>query len=198
MLLPTLMLMLGACTGDQSTSQSSNSGESTSNETNSQPSPTSQTSSPTQSPGTYAPSIVTSIRMQIPDTVGAKGQTLCLDVRVGDFQKILSMQYSLNWQPKVLKFINLQNFSLENLSESNFGLKQVSEGKIGLSWYDPAVKGLTLPNGQSIYQICFDLVGAAGSESRIQITSDPVLVEVSNSQERILGIPTGKGRVVIR
>ena len=147
---------------------------------------------------TYKPTVLTSLKIEVPDTSLAKGASACLDVKVRDFVKIVSVQHSINWDAKVLKFKSVQNFQLSNVSESNFGLTQAGEGKMGFSWYDPSIKGLDLPDGKTAYQICFDVIGNSGAESRVLVSSDPVVIEVTNNEERVLGIPTGKGRVKVQ
>ena len=147
---------------------------------------------------TYKPSVLTSLKIQLPDTTLAKSSSACLDVKVKDFVKIVSVQHSINWNPKILKFKSVQNFQISNLSESNFGLTQTDQGKMGFSWYDPAVKGLDLPDDKVLYQICFDVVGNTGAESQLLISGDPVTIEVTNNEQRVLGIPTGKGRVKVQ
>lgn len=145
----------------------------------------------------YAPSVQTSLKIIIPDTSASKGSSLCLDVSVEEFKSIVSIQHSINWDPKVLRFIKVQDFQLPGLTESSFGLTETELGKCGISWYDPSVKGISLANGKPIYQICFELTGSSGSESPVRITSDPVMIEVSNAASRILGIPSGKGRIQV-
>lgn len=155
-------------------------------------------STPAGQETTYQPSAQTSLKILLPDTVAAKGETICLDVKAAEFTNIVSIQHSINWDAKVLKFSKLQNFKLVQLNQANFGLTQVKEGKLGISWYDAGVKGISQPDGQVLYQICFEVIGAAGASSPIRISSDPVTIEVSNSESRILGIPTGKGKITVK
>jgi hypothetical protein len=86
---------------------------------------------------------------------------------------------------------------LPNLGEANFGLTNSERGMLGISWYDASLKGISLEDGTKIYEMCFQVSGDSGSSSKIRVTNDPVIIEVSNSAERILGIPTGDGEVVV-
>ncbi|MCB0661885.1 MAG: hypothetical protein KDC24_04025 [Saprospiraceae bacterium] len=158
---------------------------------------TNQTAKAQQTGNTYTPSTQTALGIVIPATKAKAGESVCVPVAVKDFKGIVSMQHSINWDPKVLTFEKLQGFDLPNLGEANFGLTKTDQGMMGISWYDPSLKGINLDDGNKIYEICFKVVGTSGSSSKIRITNDPVIIEVSNTAEHILGIPTGDGEVVV-
>ena len=147
---------------------------------------------------TYKPSVKTSLGLILPDLTVKSGDEVCMDVKVKDFEKIVSIQHSVNWDPKVVTLTKVLNFKLKGLAESNFGLNYIDKGAYGFSWYDPSVKGITLPDQSPIYTICFKAIGSSGSSTPIRFSGDPVTIEVSNSQERVLGIPTGNGKITIQ
>jgi heme-binding NEAT domain protein len=147
---------------------------------------------------TYTPTTQTSLGMILPDTSVEAGSTFCVPMTVKDFKNIVSMQHSVNWDPKVLKFEKLQSFALPNLSEANFGATKTEQGLLGISWYDASLKGITLNDNTKIYEICFQTIGTSGTSTKLRITNDPVIVEVSNSDEKLLGIPTGNGQVKVK
>ncbi|MEM1121472.1 MAG: cohesin domain-containing protein, partial [Bacteroidota bacterium] len=93
------------------------------------------------------------------DEVGRKGDLIYVDVNISDFEKIVSMQYSMNWDPTVLQFEKIQNTNLKDLSNENFGLKEVAKGNLLMAWYDQSVQGVTLPDGTNIYQVVFRVIG---------------------------------------
>lgn len=160
--------------------------------------PNKNTTTPSSSDAaTYKPTVKTSLGIMIGQATISQGAETCLDVKVKDFEKIVSIQHSINWDTKVLNFNRVQNINLEGASEASFGLTYTEKGAVGFSWYDPKVQGISLSENTIIYQLCFDAIGNTGSSSTIRISSDPVQVEVSNSAERLLGIPTGKGKITI-
>lgn len=148
-------------------------------------------------PKTYKPSVKTSLSMVFPEVKAKKGEKVCMNVTVKDFDKIVSLQHSVNWDTKVLKFESVSNFKLKGMSKGSFGLSYLEKGAYGVSWYDPNVKGISVTDNSQIYDVCFTAIGESGSFSDIRITSDPVKIEVSNAAEKILGMPTGKGRITI-
>ena len=112
------------------------------------------------------------------DEVGRKGDLIFVDVNVSDFNRIVSMQYSMNWDPKVLQFEKVTNFNLKDLGGENFGLKQVAKGNLLLAWYDTSVQGVNLPSGTNIYQVVFRVIGADASKSKIKFSGNPLATEI--------------------
>lgn len=147
---------------------------------------------------TYKPSLQTSLGIVLPEISAGTGDEICLDVTVKDFNSIVSIQHSVNWDTKVLKFSKVQNFNLKGMSEASFGATNTDEGYFAVSWYDPSITGFDLADGTKIYEACFQVIGETGTSSPIRVTGKPVPVEVSTKNERILGIPTGKGKVVVK
>lgn len=156
------------------------------------------TSEGNAAPKTYAPTIKTTMSMLIPELTAKSGEQVCATVKVRDFEKIVSLQHSVNWDPKVLKLDGVSDFKLKSMSKGSFGLTYADKGSYGVSWYDPAIKGISMPDNAPIYNVCFTAIGAAGTSSPVRISSDPVKIEVSNAAEKLLGMPTGNGKVTIK
>lgn len=132
------------------------------------------------------------------DQTVAKGDTLCLDVQVRDFTNILSMQYSMNWDPKVLKFLRIDGFNLKDLSQNNFGLNRTAQGSMGTSWFDYAVQGISIPDGTAIYRVCFQVAGEPGATTQVVFSNEPVIIEISNSAEQLLGLAFKRANITIQ
>ncbi|MFZ2897586.1 MAG: cohesin domain-containing protein [Saprospiraceae bacterium] len=132
------------------------------------------------------------------DQTVSKGDTLCVDVQVRDFTNILSMQYSMNWDPKVLKFLQLGGINLKDLSQNNFGLNRTAQGSIGTSWFDYAVQGISIPDGTVIYKVCYQAVGEAGTKTEVVFSNEPVIIEISNSAEQLLGLAFKRANINIQ
>jgi hypothetical protein len=138
------------------------------------------------------------LRFVLADQTVSKGDTLCVDVTVRDFTQILSMQYTMNWNPQTLQFLKLHQFKLKDLSANNFGFNRTAQGKIGTSWFDNDVKGISIPDGTPIYQVCFLATGEPGTKDQIFFSSDPVMIEISNSKEELLNLAFNRATITIQ
>jgi hypothetical protein len=149
-----------------------------------------------QSPNTSA--VATNDLTLVAEHQAAKsGQEVCVNISVADFNNLLSMQYSLVWDPEVLVFENVQGFNLPYLGENNFGLNRRDKGILTFVWIDNALKGISLADGTVIYQICFKVKGQAGSGSEIKFSPEPTPFEVVDKSEQVLSINGVSGSVVV-
>jgi hypothetical protein len=137
------------------------------------------------------------IRILVDDQTVTAGAEVCVDLNVKDFQQVVSMQYTFTWDPSALTFKEIRNLNLKDLAMGNFGLHRTAQGMIGISWFDQDIKGITLEDGTSIYQVCFQATGKPGSKSPISFTSEPVLIEISNTAGNIIELASRRAYITI-
>ena len=143
------------------------------------------------------PPVVGSLPLTISNTKAAKGAEACVSVTARQFNEIVSMQYTMTWDPAVLKFKEVKGFGLPNMSAQNFGARAADKGILAYSWFDANVQGITQPDGKQLYEVCFEAVGSAGSSSAIQFADAPVVIEISNSASQFLDIEAKDGSVTV-
>lgn len=129
---------------------------------------------------------------------GEVNQTVCVPVSVADFQNLLSMQYTIQWDNRFLEFSGVQDFGLPWLSESNFGTQLAGEGKLTVVWIDNALQGVTRTDGQPIYNLCFKIKGGRGQSAYIGLTQQPTPYEVVNKQEKVLPLNAVSGAIQVK
>lgn len=127
-----------------------------------------------------------------------KGEQLCLGVTAKGFTGLISMQYSIRWDPKVLRFQNIANFQLPWLSEDNFGMHITDEGVVTFVWIDNDLKGVNVNDGDELYQLCFEVIGESGQESTVTLAQDPTPFEIVTVEEKIIPLKPVAGKVAIR
>ncbi len=102
----------------------------------------------------------------------AQGASFCVPVTVNDFNKIVTLQYSMNWDPTKLQFERVQGFNLKDLGSGQFAGAipgGTASGGLLVAWDDNDATGVTVPNGTKIYEVCFKALGAAGTTADITI-----------------------------
>jgi len=125
----------------------------------------------------------------------------CMDVTVMDFTDILSMEYTIAFDPEVIRFTGVNNFNLNGLTIDNFDTSLAQEGIITLKWRiadcSPDAEGVTLNDETSIYQLCFSAQGAYGAATEVAIVNEPVDVQVTrvNACPNNIGLFTETGLV---
>jgi len=107
------------------------------------------------------------------------GTTINASVMAGAIDGLTSAQFTLQWDPAVLRYLSVGDFGLRGLASDNFGTRLTDTGKLSFSWDDPQGTGATLPDGTTIFTVSFLVVGAAGTVSALALADTPTPREVS-------------------
>ncbi len=126
------------------------------------------------------------------------GGEACVAVTAREFQEIVSMQYTMKWDPAVLRFKEVKGFGLPGMAANNFGSQLAGKGLLTYSWFDINVKGITQPDGFKLYEVCFDVIGKPGSSSFVQFVNEPTVIELTNSASNFLNLKSEEGQVKVR
>lgn len=135
--------------------------------------------------------------LSVSSTSVETGDTVCLPVSVANFNSILGMEWSLDYDPALLEFVRVENFNLKDLSESAFGLPGMGTnqpGAVKLSWLDLAAQGVTLADGTVIFDACFVAVGSGTTQVGFD---ESATLEITDSDENILPFTLSEGTVDI-
>ncbi len=104
------------------------------------------------------------------DTV-AVNDTTCIDVRVKNFQDIISVQFGMTYDPALIQIQLPILFGSNPLGLSGANFNTSLPGEIKFTWFDQQAIGLDLPDSTVIFSICFIAKGAAGSTSPFNFVS---------------------------
>lgn len=141
---------------------------------------------------------LSSLTLAASNKTALSGKEVCIDVSVKDFNKILSMQYSMKWSTQKLKFNRIDGMNLAGLSAANFGAHATEQGILTFAWFDANIRGISVPDGTSIYQVCFDVLGKTGEKAYFQFTNHPTIVEISDTNGNFLDLNSTNGLIKIQ
>lgn len=136
----------------------------------------------------------------IPDTSFAKaGGKAEVNIRVKNFNKLTGLQFSLNWNPAVLKYDTVANFNLPGLSADMIGADPdtLANGKIGLLWTSFQPMGNIMADGSTMLTFVFDVVGQKGDSTAVVIADSPVFAEAYDSLGNEVQVVKGTGYVYV-
>lgn len=88
----------------------------------------------------------------VKDQTFKAGETYTIDFTTADLKNLVGYQYTLNYDPAILKFIDLNTGSLENLTKNNFVILE-EEGVINTNWFSAAA--VTIEDAVAPYSITF-------------------------------------------
>ncbi len=111
------------------------------------------------------------------DELCAIGGDTCVDVRVNDFDDMLSLAYTMEWDETIIEFdtiLDPNNFFGGDIAGSiNSSPMLVDTGALTVSWLSPnfGTDSISLMDSTIIYQVCFNGVGTDGEVSPVEFTS---------------------------
>lgn len=133
--------------------------------------------------------------------VSSYNQVVSIPVTVEHFTDILSMRYSVNWNPELLEFISLTEIGgISTLGNDDFNFAGVTMGNFVMDWDDShPVIGTTIPDFTQLYKMNFLVRGGPGTCAEISFTNSPSLIyvrRVSTGNSNI-GLLREPGKVIV-
>ncbi|MBP7699229.1 MAG: HYR domain-containing protein [Saprospiraceae bacterium] len=118
-----------------------------------------------------------------------------IDVTTENFDSILSIQYTHQWDASILQFDSVTSLLLHPFS--NFGYDSVSIGKLSFSWLDSLQTTRTFTDGTVIYSLYFTAIGTAGNASDLTYALTPTSPEATVMGPDSVDIKFDNGLLVI-
>ncbi len=140
-------------------------------------------------------------RIFVTDETADPGTEVCMDVKVEGFNDIISWQFHLVYDPSRLQFTSVGNYNagLPGLSSQSVtipGQGVVQPGRIVFGWDSSNGLGATVPDGTTILQVCFNVLGNGGTTD-VQFSDDQLPFEVRKSSGTIVPFNSTDGTVTI-
>ncbi len=133
-----------------------------------------------------------------PTDVTFSGTMFKADIRVVDFNTILSTQFTVNWDPQVLRYVRVSNFVLASSSETdNFGDTRAQQGMLAFSWFDFALNGRSLPDSAVLFSINFEVIGAPQTSSHISFTDEIAVREIVDASSEAITAKYFNGEILV-
>lgn len=130
-----------------------------------------------------------------------EGSELVVPISVTGFANMGSLRFSVNWDPAVLQFENVEQFGLVGLAADDFGVTDVSDGSASVSWEGAGDIGQTLADESVVFGIRFGSIGTAGNASAVIVSGTPVRIRsvaLQNGQHKPVRLISRSGSVGIQ
>jgi gliding motility-associated-like protein len=104
------------------------------------------------------------------DVYAKQGNRVCVPITVNDFDGIQVMQYAMHWDNTKLTYDCVRGTTAPIIP--TFNPPAAAPGTLLLQWEDPNLLsgvGVTKPDGTRIYEVCFNTIGAPGTQTNITI-----------------------------
>lgn len=89
---------------------------------------------------------------------GQPGESVCVEVKVINFESIESIEFPINWEPAIITFDSIGAFNLPFLSEEDFNTNVAEFGNISMSWLPFGTdEGVSVPDSTAIFKLYFTI-----------------------------------------
>ena len=128
------------------------------------------------------------VLFRIDDTPVVAGEEVTVTFKAKDFQNLVTCQYTLNFNPHVLEFVEaVPNVLGSNSTGLIFNSIRADEGLLAVSWFNQTP--VNLPDGESLYTFKFIAMQNAGSlKELLSVSDDYIVVEAAKHDGTFLGV----------
>lgn len=152
---------------------------------------------------------VTSVHSQVKidftsGNVSASGQTIDVDVVVSDFTDIVSMQFSLNWDPTIFSYSSVENVTTvlpQFTEDTNFGTpptaQAVNDGQLTVSWSLSSTNPASVPDGTRLFTLRLTSNGDLCDRTTVALSNTPRTTEVVDNDLTSIGFTATGGAIAI-
>ena len=141
------------------------------------------------------------VDLYVGNSFGMRGDTVSIDIKVNKFTNIISFQASLNWDAGLLKYINVSDFGIKDLSENNFGIIKADQGHVRFLWEPSNATALTVEDSTILFSAQFEIITNTPQEVLIDfidnISTPAYPIEFANSTYEILTVNTHAGNIKV-
>ncbi len=137
--------------------------------------------------------------LTLPEVMTPPATQVCVPITVENFTQIVSTNLSIEWDETVLQYTGVQNYTpaINSVPVDVLNEQLVSQGLLGIALNDASGNPFTVPNGNTLFEVCFNAIGQLGDCSVISITNSPTQIGVENAQGNQQAITADTGQVCI-
>lgn len=114
---------------------------------------------------------------------GKTNDTVLVKVSVENFTDIGTGQWTMRWNPAIIRFVKVEALDLRALEPSSFNSLKADQGYFTIAWHDPLSS--SKPNGSVIFSIRFVLIGAEGTFSNVEFSNNPLPIEIADKNQMV-------------
>lgn len=132
------------------------------------------------------------VKLSLPQILAYKNDIVPVYVSITTTDSISTLQFSLNWDAKVLSFLSVDSLVLPVSNGENFGTNNSANGVCSFLWIAPS-KAYIFPITTKLFRLTFKVIGEGGSNASIQFSDTPTKIASKNAQNGSLAVIKNDG-----
>ncbi len=127
------------------------------------------------------------VKLSLPQILAYKNDIVPVYVSITTTDSISTLQFSLNWDAKVLSFISVDSFILPVSNGENFGTNNASNGVCTFLWIAPA-KAYIFQTATKLFRLSFKVIGDGGTNASVLFSDTPTKIASKNALNNSLTV----------
>ena len=123
-------------------------------------------------------------------------QDACVKVTAEDFNNIQGFQFALAWDASELNYTSVENLNLQGLTNLNFDVSNTQSGILPVNWTSPATDGVTMADGETLFEVCFNSDAAPVTTTVVTFVGVPDQISAADQFRRDMIVEVNNGSVV--
>lgn len=111
------------------------------------------------------------------DETAGVGSSFCMNVNAENLMNIVSLQFSINWDETILELTSIEALN-PNFAGANINTSGSASGVSTFAFSSSAPGGVSMPDGDLFFRMCFTVVGPGGSSTQVDFTGTPTSIDV--------------------
>jgi len=127
------------------------------------------------------------------------GSSFCMNVNAENLANIVSLQFSINWDETILELTSIDALH-PSFTGANINTSGSASGISTFSFSSPSPGGVSMPDGDLFFRLCFTVVGPGGSSTQVDFTGTPTTIDVlanNNGMFTPMNLVTQGGNVTV-
>lgn len=132
---------------------------------------------------TAVPTAFPAVKFEFDSTTTSVDSNFCLPLLVTHFDSIDTFSGTVGWDTTFLSYTGVQAFGVPGFSATDFSTISAADGTLTFTWIDNSGSNpATLDSLATLFEVCFDYVGAAGTSSSVSLVDMPTPITVTRAQ----------------
>lgn len=143
------------------------------------------------------PAWVSGVTLAIDSVNGMQGGQVTVPVRALDFDNMISIQGTIDFDTAIAVFDSVDSFGLIGMNPSSFGTTLAGNGKVTFSWNDNSLQGIDLPDSAVLFALHFTVLGGPGTQTPVAPVDVPTVLEFVDTSFTPIAYTLQPGVIII-
>ena len=111
------------------------------------------------------------------DVTAGTGSSFCMDVNAENLMNIVALQFSVNWDETILELTSIEALN-SSFAGANINTSGSASGVSTFSFSSSGPLGVSMPDGDLFFRMCFNVIGPGGSSTLVDFTGTPTFIDI--------------------